>query len=75
VLLHFQDYLKAGYYPYRLEIKEQTIYEQSVINAMQKAIYEDISLTHGLRTLQQGISLYHSQLKHSYESLSNRIIR
>ena len=50
ILVHLKSYMKKGYYPYFLETPDFTLFQQKVLNSINKAIYEDISLQHNIET-------------------------
>ncbi len=50
VLMHFKEYLRAGYYPFFMELTEELARFQSIENITQKVIYEDIAVLHNLKT-------------------------
>ncbi len=50
ILKHFKDYLKIGYYPFFKGYTQDRDKFQSLDNAVQMTIYEDIATLHSLKT-------------------------
>jgi len=50
ILMHFNNYLSAGYYPFYRETKEISLYYQKINNVINKIIYEDITSFYKLKT-------------------------
>jgi predicted AAA+ superfamily ATPase len=50
VLMHFNNYLSVGYYPFYRETKEVGLYYQKINNVIDKIIYEDITSFYKLKT-------------------------
>ncbi|MCH9633472.1 MAG: hypothetical protein S4CHLAM7_01970 [Chlamydiae bacterium] len=50
ILMHFKEYLKCGYYPFFEGYKKDYEKFQSLENAIQMTIYEDIGTLHSLKT-------------------------
>lgn len=50
VLMHFNNYLSAGYYPFYRETKERELYYKKISNVIDKIIYEDIASFYKLKT-------------------------
>lgn len=50
ILKHFGDYLKLGYYPFFKKYSQERDKFQSLDNAIQMTIYEDIGTLHSLKT-------------------------
>lgn len=50
ILKHFNDYLKIGYYPFFKGYLQERDKFQSLENAVQMTIYEDIATLHSLKT-------------------------
>jgi predicted AAA+ superfamily ATPase len=50
ILRHFGDYLKSGYYPFFKKYVQEKDKFQSLDNAIQMTIYEDIGTLHSLKT-------------------------
>lgn len=50
ILMHFKDYLKCGYYPFFEGYTKDYEKFQSLENAVQRTIYEDIGTLHSLKT-------------------------
>ncbi|MCH2226309.1 MAG: hypothetical protein MK033_00910 [Candidatus Caenarcaniphilales bacterium] len=50
-LIHyFKEYLEFGFYPIFTELKNQQIYSETLMNIIEKVIYEDISSFYSLKT-------------------------
>jgi len=50
ILGHFKNYLKQGYYPTFIEITDLRAYQETLINILDKNIFEDISSFYSLKT-------------------------
>ncbi len=50
ILKHFDTYLKTGYYPFLKQLETDFDKFQSIRNATQKTIYEDIATNHQLKS-------------------------
>ncbi|NGX64022.1 MAG: hypothetical protein KR126chlam6_01446 [Candidatus Anoxychlamydiales bacterium] len=50
VLIHFNDYLKLGYYPFFKGFVQEKDKFQSLENSVQMTIYEDLGILHSLKT-------------------------
>lgn len=50
ILMHFDNYLRGGYYPFYRETKEKELYYQRISNVIDKIIYEDIAPFYKLKT-------------------------
>lgn len=50
VLRLFKEYLKRGYYPFSKKLTNDTDFYQALQQAAQKALYEDITSVHSLKT-------------------------
>lgn len=50
LLGYFKDYLLSGYYPSFLKITDPLAYQQSLLNIVDKIIYEDISTFYSIKT-------------------------
>lgn len=50
LLKHFKDYLKQGYYPIFLETEQLDDYFETLMNMIEKVIYEDIASFYSLKT-------------------------
>jgi len=50
ILMHFKNYLKFGYYLYLRLVKSDIEKSELINNVILKAIYEDISIFHNLKT-------------------------
>jgi hypothetical protein len=55
ILKHFNDYLKLGYYPFYSNFIDDREKFQSLENAVQMTIYEDIGTLHSLKTNSLGL--------------------
>ncbi len=55
ILKHFGDYLKIGYYPFFKGYTKEKDKFQSLDNAVQMTIYEDIATLHSLKTTSLGV--------------------
>jgi len=49
-LMHLKEYMRTGYYPFFKMFNTENEKFQAVQNAIQKSIYEDISILHNLKT-------------------------